>query len=75
MADEPKMANQAEQEKNGEIFYVDDNGDTKSRKAITLDDEEAPAEPVVMGTDPAAVSGGQPQFFTHKDAEKADGNL
>jgi hypothetical protein len=72
MADD-KMANQAEQEKKGEVFYVDEEGKTQSRKALDTDEKDDTEAPKPLGTDPAALSGGdKPEFMTHKDAQKAD---
>ena len=72
MADD-KMADQAEQQKKGEVLYVDEDGKTQSRKALDTDEKDDTEAPKPLGTDPAALGAdGKAEFMTHKDAEKAD---
>jgi hypothetical protein len=71
MADN-KMADQAEQQKKGEVLYTDEEGKTQSRKALDTDEDDNTEAPKPLGTDPAALgSDGKPQFMTHEDAQKA----
>lgn len=73
MADN-KMADQAEQQEKGEVYYVDpESGETKKRKALDTDEKDDTEAPKPLGTDPSALGAdGKPEFMTHKDAEKAD---
>lgn len=71
MADD--TANQAEQQEKAQVMYVDENGDTKSRKALDEGEQDAAEAPAPLGTDPAALEGNdKPEFMTAKDAEKAE---
>lgn len=62
-----------EQLKSSDVAYVDENGETQTRKAekpVDSDDAEAPKP---LGTDPAALGAdGKEEYMTQKDAEKAD---
>lgn len=54
------------------VAYVDEDGKTKERAPLKQDESDDTEAPKPLGTDPAALSGGKPEFMTHKDAEKAD---
>ncbi len=54
------------------VAYVDEDGKTKERDPIEQDETENVEDLKPLGTDPQALSGGKPEFMTHKDALKAE---
>lgn len=61
-----------EQLKSSDIAYVDESGETKTRKAEAPVDGEQANVPDPLGTDPAALGAdGKEEYMTQKDAEKA----